>query len=89
MNYPAFNGETISSESNSNNPNEEKVVKKSNEIYYEPRTGARYETVNGKFERLSENGDLVVGDTNAHSSEQTNSIRARGTFFGGKKSNPK
>lgn len=88
VNYPAFNGETISSESNSNNPNEEKVVKKSNEIYYEPRTGARYETVNGKFERLSENGDLSVG-TQTRSSEQSNSIRARGTFFGGKKTNPK
>lgn len=88
VNYPAFNGETISSESNSNNPNEEKVVKKSNEIYYEPRTGARYETANGNIERLSENGDLVVG-AQIRSSQQSNSIRARGTFFGGKKSNPK
>lgn len=88
VNYPAFNGETISSESNSNNPNEEKVVKKSNEIYYEPRTGARYETANGKFERLSENGDLVIGEQ-TRTTDQTNSIRARGTFFGGKKTNPK
>jgi hypothetical protein len=88
VNYPAFNGETISSESNSNNPNEEKVVKKSNEIYYEPRTGARYETANGNIERLSENGDLVIGEQTL-TTDQTNSIRARGTFFGGKKSNPK
>jgi|GEM_PF-999830 len=88
VNYPAFNGETISSESNSNNPNEEKVVKKSNEIYYEPRTGARYETANGNIERLSENGDLVIGEQ-TRSTDQTNSIRARGTFFGGKKTNPK
>ncbi len=88
VNYPAFNGETISSESNSNNPNEEKVVKKSNEIYYEPRTGARYETANGNIERLSENGDLVIGEQ-TRTTDQTNSIRARGTFFGGKKTNPK
>lgn len=88
MNYPAFNGENVSNDSNSNNPNEEKVVKKSNEIYYEPRTGARYETANGNIERLSENGDLVIGEQ-TRTTDQTNSIRARGTFFGGKKSNPK
>lgn len=88
VNYPAITSETDSNDSNSNNPSEEKAVKESNEIYYEPRTGARYETVNGSVERLSENGDLVVG-AQMRSSEQSNSIRARGTFFGGKKSNPK
>ena len=87
VNYPAFTSETVSNDSNSNNPSEEKTVKNPREIYYEPRTGARYETANGNIERLSENGDLVVG-AQTRSFEQPNSIRARGTFFGSKKSNP-
>lgn len=88
MNYLASNGETVSNDSNTNNSSVEKIVKNPREIYYEPRTGASYETVNGNIERLSENGDLAVG-AQTRTSEQSNSIRARGTFFGGKKSNPK
>ncbi len=88
MNYSAVTSEIVSNDSNSNNSSEEKTVKNPSEIYYEPRTGARYKTVNGSVERLSEDGDLVVG-AQTRSPEQSNSIRARGTFFGGKKSNPK
>jgi hypothetical protein len=88
MNYPAFTSVTVSNDSTIDNSNEEKTDKGSNEIYYEPRTGARYAATGGKFERLPESGDLVVGEQTRFKS-QPNSIRARGTFFGGKKSNPK
>ena len=88
INYSAITGEIVPNDSNSNNSSEEKTVKNPSEIYYEPRTGARYKTVNGSVERLSENGDLVIGEQ-TRTTDQTNSIRARGTFFGGKKTNPK
>lgn len=88
MNYSAVTSEIVPNDSNSNNTSEEKTVKNPSEIYYEPRTGARYKTVNGSVERLTEDGDLVVG-AQTRSSEQPDSIRARGTFFGGRKSNPK
>jgi hypothetical protein len=88
VNYPAFTSETVSNDSTVDSSNEEKTDKESNEIYYEPRTGARYSATGGKFERLSESGDLVVGEQTRFKA-QPNSIRARGTFFGGKKSNPK
>lgn len=88
VNYPAITSETVSNDSNTDNSSEEKNLKSPSEIYYEPRTGARYATMNGNIERLSESGDMVVGEQ-IRSSPQPNSIRARGTFFGGKKSNPK
>ncbi len=83
VNYPAGTSETVSADANTDNPNEEKSVNGSSEIYYEPRTGARYKREGAKVERLSENGDLVVG-AQTLVSPQPNSIRARGTFFGGK-----
>lgn len=63
---------------------EEKLIGKSNEVYYEPRTGARYEARNGKIERLAENGEMIVGSRFRLTIVPT--IRARGTFFGGKTS---
>lgn len=87
-NYPAFTTETVANNSNTDNSNAEKAGTETSEIYYEPRTGARYRREGAKVERLSENGDLVVG-AQTQSSEQSNSIRARGTFFGGKILQPK
>lgn len=66
----------------------EKVGTEANEIYYEPRTGARYKRQGEKIERLPDNGFLVIG-AQTPVSPQPNSIRARGTFFGGKILSPK
>jgi len=62
------------------NPNAQKAVSSSQEVYYEPRTGARFGVSDNKIERLLENGELVVGD---RIRAAVPSARARGTFFGG------
>ena len=62
------------------NPNAQKAVSLSQEVYYEPRTGARFGVGGNGIERLPENGELVVGD---RIRAGVSSARARGTFFGG------
>ncbi|MGC2234979.1 MAG: lytic transglycosylase domain-containing protein [Pyrinomonadaceae bacterium] len=79
--------ETTLNNSADNNSNEKNSIQNLEEIYYEPRTGTRYKTVGGNLERLAESGELVVG--NAVRTPQPTSIRARGTFFGGKKNSSK
>lgn len=85
-NNSATSVESVSTNS-TNDTSENKTVTASNEIYYEPRTGARYENRNGKMERLNESGELIVG--NQFPGAQPSAIRARGTFFGGNKLAPK
>jgi len=63
------------------NPNGQKAVSTSQEVYYEPRTGARFGVSDNKIERLPKNGELVVGDRLRAAA--ATSARARGTFFGG------
>jgi hypothetical protein len=60
--------------------NKEKSIA-SNEVFYEPRTGERFQNRNGKIERLAESGERVVGEQTRLSNTVTS--RARGTFFGG------
>lgn len=85
-NNSAISAESVST-NRANNSTEDKPVAASSEIYYEPRTGARYENRNGKMERLTESGELVIG--NQITTTQPSAIRARGTFFGGNKLSPK
>lgn len=63
------------------NSTAEKTLSSSNEVYYEPRTGARYKTLNGKPERMAETGELVVSEQLRP--QATIISRARSTFFGG------
>jgi hypothetical protein len=73
--------ETVSGNSPDNNDgNEEKPIA-SNEVFYEPRTGERFQNRNGKIERLAESGERVVSEQTRLSNAVTS--RARGTFFGG------
>jgi hypothetical protein len=78
--------ETVSENSTSDAQNEEKADKESNEVFYEPRTGARFQNRNGKIERLEESGERIVGSSQP---QPTTAIRARGTFFGGNAIAPK
>lgn len=52
-----------------------------NEVFYEPRTGERFQNRDGKVERLTESGERIVGEQTRISNAL--SSRARGTFFGG------
>lgn len=52
-------------------------INKSNEIYYDPRTGSRYMLDDGKRQKLPETGELVINDKIRP--ETTNT--ARSTFF--------
>lgn len=52
-----------------------------NEVFYEPRTGSRFQNRDGKVERLAESGERIVGEQTRISNAL--SSRARGTFFGG------
>lgn len=79
--------ETDSVNSTNHSSTKEKPVSESNEVYYEPRTGARFQNRNGKIERLAESGELIVGSQLRAS--QPFSIRARGTFFGESRLTPK
>jgi hypothetical protein len=72
---------TVSENSPKSNSEEEKSVTASNEIFYEPRTGARFQNRNGKIERLEEGGERIVGEQTRAFTALTS--RARGTFFGG------
>ena len=53
----------------------------SNEVFYEPRTGERFQNRDGKIERLAESGERIVGEQTRVSN--ASSSHARGTFFGG------
>lgn len=72
--------ETVSKNSISDDK-EERALTASNEIFYEPRTGARFKMLSGKKERLTDNGELVVSEQLRPFTSLTS--RARGTFFGG------
>jgi len=76
----ATSSETVSQNSTQDTKSEENPPARTEEIYYEMRTGARYKARNGKMERLSETGELIVGET-VRTTEGT-AIRARGTYFG-------
>ncbi len=79
-NAPVSLTETVSE-----NPPKEDIGEKpssaSNEVYYEPRTGARFQNRNGKIERMAEAGEVVVSEQLRP--QTTLTARARGTFFGG------
>ena len=79
--------ETVSKNLTGELLNEEQPNKELNEVFYEPRTGNRFKANNGKIERLDEGGELIIGAPVR--TTQPNEIRARGTFFGGKKGAPK
>lgn len=74
--------EPVSENSLKNDNKEEKALSASNEVYYEPRTGARFQNRNGKIERIEEAGELVVSEQLRPQTTLTS--RARGTFFGSK-----
>ena len=76
----ATSSETVSQDSTQDTKSEKTPAARTEEIYYETRTGARYKARNGKMERLSETGELIVGET-VRTNEGT-AIRARGTYFG-------
>ncbi|CAN5776766.1 hypothetical protein BH24ACI1_BH24ACI1_18510 [soil metagenome] len=63
------------------NPNGQKAVSSSQEVYYEPRTGARFGVSDNKIERLPETGELVVGDRLSAAAAHYTSACV--TFFGG------
>lgn len=75
----------ISAQSVSENPPDDDVkdekTKFRDEVFYEPRTGERFQNQNGKIERLQESGERIVGEQTRLSNALTS--RARGTFFGG------
>ena len=67
-----------------NSSNDDKKAEKSisrNEVFYEPRTGERFQNRDGKIERLQESGERIVGEQTKNSNDSAS--RARGTFFGG------
>jgi hypothetical protein len=81
-NLSVVSAETVSGNSPGNeNGNEEKSIF-GNEVFYEPRTGERFQNRDGKIERLAESGERVVGEQTRVPNAVTS--RARGTFFGGK-----
>lgn len=83
-NVSSFPVEMVSADSTRNGTKEEKSNRESSEVYYEPRTGARFQTGGGKMERLAESGELIVGEQMR--SATATASRARGTFFGSKTS---
>ncbi len=64
---------------------EKSAAAASDEVFYEPRTGARFQKRNGKIERLQESGERIVSEQIRVSTVLTS--RARGTFFGGNSAN--
>lgn len=72
--------ENVSNDAMSDGQSEEKPGNKSSEVFYEPRTGARFQNRGGNIERLSESGEVIVGEPVR--AVQPASVRARGTFFG-------
>jgi hypothetical protein len=80
-NLSVVSAETVPGNSPGNDDgNKEKSIA-SNEVFYEPRTGERFQNRNGKIERLAESSERVVGEQTRLSNAVTS--RARGTFFGG------
>jgi hypothetical protein len=80
-NLSVVSAETVSKNSPGNEDgNEEKSIFR-NEVFYEPRSGERFQNLNGKIERLADSGERVVGEQTRVSNVVTS--RARGTFFGG------
>ena len=86
----APNGQSISSAISvekvaNNSSNDYENAKNStfrNEVFYEPRTGSRFQNRDGKIERLEESGERIVGEQTKNSNASS-SHSARGTFFGG------
>ena len=76
-------GEMVAENPPTNNDKTGKISSASNEVFYEPRTGARYKTRNGKIERIDEEGERIIGETLRTAMPPAS--RARGTFFGGSK----
>lgn len=81
LNSSASFVETISEVSPKSKNNQEKPSASTGEVFYEPRTGARYENKNGVIERLAEGGERIVGFQIRATTVVTS--RARGSFFGG------
>lgn len=75
--------ETVSRNLTGNIQGEEQPMNEKTEVFYEPRTGNRFKSDNGRMERLAESGELIVGEPIR--TAPPNEIRARGTFFGGNK----
>ena len=73
--------ETTSENPPKNGDTNQKTLTDSNEVFYEPRTGAKFQNRNGKVERLAEDGERIISEKIRTSSPLTS--RARGTFFGG------
>ncbi len=69
------------SENSSNDDEKAEKPTLRNEVFYEPRTGERFQNQNGKIEQLQESGERIVGEQTRVSN--ASSSRARGTYFGG------
>ena len=76
-----ISAETVSENSSNDNEKAEKPTLR-NEVFYEPRTGSRFQNRDGKVERLAESGEQIVGEQ-TRISNVLSSHNARGTFFGG------
>ena len=72
--------ESVSKNSSNDDEKAEKPTLR-NEVFYEPRTGERFQNSAGKIEQLQESGERIVGEQIRASN--ASSSRARGTFFGG------
>ena len=81
MNASVSTVETVTENQATGDGATEKVLTSSNEVYYEPRTGARFQNRNGKIEPLAESGEIVISEQLRPQATLTS--RARGTFFGG------
>ena len=75
--------ETITDNPPTSDDKAEKTSSASEEVFYEPRTGARFQNRNGKIERMAEGGEMIVSEQLRAATPMTS--RARGTFFGGTK----
>lgn len=79
-NSSVISAETVSENSSNDDKKTEKSIFR-NEVFYEPRSGNRFQNLDGKIERLQEGGERIVGEQTRVSNAL--SSRARGTFFGG------
>ena len=75
-----ISAESVSENSSNDDEKAEKPILR-NEVFYEPRTGSRFQNRDGKIERLQESGERIVGEQTKNSNDSSSS--ARGTFFGG------
>ena len=69
------------SENSSNDDEKAEKPTLRNEVFYEPRTGERFQKSDGKIEQLQESGERIIGEQTGGSNALPS--RARGTFFGG------